>query len=63
QSTFYIPQSIQTDVKASYSACWSDPGISFGSHYDLLGINYWIETLNNSDTRPEAPHQVSRTLA
>nr|QTX14377.1 hypothetical protein [Klebsiella pneumoniae] len=26
---FYIPQSIQTDVKASYSACWSDPGISF----------------------------------
>ncbi|MBK3200617.1 hypothetical protein FKJ98_25980 [Klebsiella pneumoniae] len=58
QSTFYIPQSIQYDVQASHCACCSDPGISLGSQYDLFGINYWIEAMNNAYPRPYLPHYI-----
>ncbi|HBX2485950.1 TPA: hypothetical protein MHT75_25115 [Klebsiella pneumoniae] len=58
QSTFYIPQSIQYDVQASYSACCNDPGISLGSQYDLFGINYWIEAMNNVNPQPDLPHHI-----
>ncbi|EFN8342446.1 hypothetical protein EB619_21115 [Escherichia coli] len=47
QSTFYIPQSIHPKLQTSHSACCSDPRISLGSKYDLFGINYWIEAMNN----------------
>lgn len=41
-------QSIAIVLQASCTALSDEAGISFGSTYDLFGIIYWIDTMNNS---------------